>query len=321
MKTVCENIDRLITTESKTTAMARGITVPLYRAARNNDDPLTYQIASEIKSRLDSQEGSKFRFGLFTGVWSPEFLPNGENDGPIGSAVLGKALYLAGAEVVFCVEKEVGPVMKKLCSSLDLPSDIITLSRENEQENEKLANELDGAIFIEKIGPSKEGISHFATGFAREGQDALLGSMLNKMRNQGKLTIGIGDNGNEIGFGTIYEEARKIHPFGEKCKCPKEEGLITSLATDYILPSSISNLGAYGIAAALSLLMEDLEMLHKPEDELKLIKICTDMDCRDGGFGKAHDYVDGVVDQSMASFVKILQEMVTIYFNKEHRDF
>ena len=62
------------------------------------------------------------------------------------------------------------------------------------------------------------------------------------------------------------------------------------------------------------LLLEDLEMLLKPEDELKLIKICTEMDCRGGGFGKAHDYVDGMVDQSVASFVMILQEMVTMYF-------
>lgn len=164
-------------------------------------------------------------------------------------------------------------------------------------------------------------LRRFATGLARENRDAPLESFLNTMRDDGNITIGIGDMGNEIGFGKIYHEARKIHPFGEKCQCSDPDGLVTIMETDYLLPASISNLGAYGVTAALSLVTGNLEMLHKPEEELELIQICAEMDCRDGGFGKAHHYVDGVVDQSMASYVRMLQEMVTLYFSKGERGF
>ncbi|MEN1968881.1 glutamate cyclase domain-containing protein [Lentibacillus sp. N15] len=322
MITVCENIDRLITVESRLPSLPRGIAHLLYYAVRSNEEPLTYQIASEMKKRIEDNRDSTFTVGIFTGVWDPKWLPNGENDGPIGAVVLGKALYLAGAEVKFFVEKEIVPVMKALCTKLGVPATFIPLSREDDYENESIADELNGAVFIEKIGPSKEGVYHFASGLARgEHHDAPLELLLNKLRDNGKVTVGIGDMGNEIGFGKIYDEARKIHPFGEICKCKNPDGLVTKLATEYLLPSSISNLGAYGLAAAIALLTENLDILHKPEDELALIHICAEMDCRDGGFGKAHHYVDGVQDRSIAAYVRLLQEMVTMYFNVEERGF
>src|SRR5699024_12728503 len=98
MKTVCENIDRLITTEMRLTSLVRGTTSSLYNKAReatqNPDYSITYQIANDFKERID--KNNKFRIGIFTGVWHPEHLPDGENDGPIGAVVLAKALYDCG---------------------------------------------------------------------------------------------------------------------------------------------------------------------------------------------------------------------------------
>lgn len=319
MKIVCENIDRLITTESRLPALPRGIAPVLYDVARSNGDPITYQIAKKYKNMINARED--LTVGIFTGVWNAEWLPKGENDGPIGAVALGKTLYLAGVNVTYYVEKEIIPVMERMCSYLEIPANIVALSRDSAQKNAKIADEIDSAIFIEKIGPSKKGIHHFATGLARQGQDAPLESMFNKLKEKNKLTVGIGDMGNEIGFGKIYDTVKKVHPFGENCLCDEKDGFGTVLATDYMLPAAISNVGAYGICAALALMMEDLDMLHEPKDELELIQICTDMDCRDGGFGKAHNFVDGVVDQAIASFVEILKEMVTIYFKKEKRAF
>lgn len=131
----------------------------------------------------------------------------------------------------------------------------------------------------------------------------------------GKLTFGIGDIGNEIGLGKIYKQAREINPLGKQCKYPKKEVLITVLETDYLLPAAVSNLGAYGTAAALALLMGRTELLHKPEDELKFITVCRELDCRDGSFGAAHNYVDGVSVQALPAQVEILREMVTQYLN------
>lgn len=319
MKVICENIDRLVTTEMRLPYIQRGIIPALYAAARGEGEPIVYQIATAIKSML--AEGQP-KLGLFTGFWSPQWMPKGENDGPLGAVALGKALHLAGAEVVYCVEKEVIPVMKKMCDHLGIPANMHALSREGAEYNIHLADELDGAIFIEKCGPSKEGIYHYATGPARTGEDAQLDTMVNRMHELGKIIIATGDVGNEIGFGKIYDEAREIvKPLGKKCKCPAGDGIITALAADYLLPAATSNLGAYGMAAALALVMENLDLMHQPDDELKFIEIAAEMECIDGGFGKPGMYVDGISAKAVVAQVEILKEMVSMYFKTEQRDF
>lgn len=75
------------------------------------------------------------------------------------------------------------------------------------------------------------------------------------------------------------------------------------------------------MAAALALVMEDLKLLHQPEDELKLIDIAAEMECIDGGFGVPGPYVDGISASAVAAQVEILREMVTMYFKKEKRPF
>ncbi|PLS16047.1 hypothetical protein CVD28_18530 [Bacillus sp. M6-12] len=311
MKVICENLDRMVTTEIRSQYLPRGVVASLYDAVRqDHNEPITYQIASALKEKLDGKEECKI--GIFTGVWHPEYFPNGENDGPIGCVALGKALHLGGAEVIYCVEKEVAPIMEELCKHLQIPANIFSLSRTDVAHNEKLAEILDCGIFIEKLGSAQDGNHHFATGGTRPGQDAPLESMLTKMRDNNKLTIGVGDNGNEIGFGKIHDETKKVVPFNEK---------VTVMATDYLLPSSVSNIGAYGITAALALVMENLEMLHNPDDEVELIKICAALDCRDGGFGKAHNFVDGISDKSVASVVEIIKEIVSLYYTQEKRGF
>lgn len=318
MKIACESIDRLVTTEVRLPYLERGIIPALYDAARKDGDPIVYQIATAIKDCIDSTEG---RFGLVTGFWDPEWMPDGENDGPIGTVVLGKALTLLGAQVLYCVEKEVVPVMEKMCEELNTPGDFHVLSRESAEENARLADQLDAVVFIEKCGPSKEGIHHLATGPARDGKDAPLTLFLEKMHDAKKLSVGTGDVGNEIGFGKIYEEAREIVPVGRVCKCPAQEGIITALATEYLLPATTSNLGAYGMVAALEIVTGNLDLLHTPEEEIKLIEICAEMNCIDGGFGEAINYVDGIPADAVAAQVELLRAIVRSFFTKEKRPF
>lgn len=316
---MCESIDRLITTEIRLPYLERGIIPALYEAARKDGDPIVYQIATAIKEQLDK---GRNRIGIVTGFWDPEWMPYGENDGPIGAVVLGKALTLAGADVLYCVEKEVVPVIKKMCKRLNTPADIYALSRDCGEDNAKLAQQVDTAIFIEKCGPSKEGIYHLATGTARHGKDAPLELFVEKMAFLGKFTVGIGDIGNEIGFGKIYDEAREIVlPMGKECKCPAKDGIITGLATDFVLPAATSNLGAYGIVSALAIIIGNLELLHEPEDELDLIQICVDMQCIDGGFGEAINYVDGIPAKAVAAQVELLKNIAKAFFTKDKRQF
>ena len=126
--------------------------------------------------------------------------------------------------------------MEKMCEELNTPG-ISMYCRECGGRKRRLADQLDAVVFIEKCGPSKEGIHHLATGPARDGKDAPLTLFLEKMTDGKKLSVGTGDVGNEIGFGKIYEEAREIVPVGRMCKCPAQEGIITALY-GYLLPAT-----------------------------------------------------------------------------------
>lgn len=62
-------------------------------------------------------------------------------------------------------------------------------------------------------------------------------------RERGVLTIGIGDGGNEVGFGEVRDSVAKAHPFGARSHGDFPSGLITVTATDVVVAASVSNWG------------------------------------------------------------------------------
>lgn len=69
MKATCEMIDRLISTETRSPHLPRGIIPSLYESARGNGDPIVYLAAQAFKEEINSK--NKPKFGLITGVWHP----------------------------------------------------------------------------------------------------------------------------------------------------------------------------------------------------------------------------------------------------------
>ena len=63
------------------------------------------------------------------------------------------------------------------------------------------------AVTIEKLGRNKEGIRHSVMGtpLPKTG-DYYIDDFIVAMTEKGKLTVGIGDGGNEIGFGKIHDK-------------------------------------------------------------------------------------------------------------------
>jgi thiamine pyrophosphate-dependent acetolactate synthase large subunit-like protein len=76
----------------------------------------------------------------------------------------------------------------------------------------------------------------------------------NQVVKEGVLTVGIGDGGNEIGMGNIYDTVRKVVPYGDQCKCPAKCGIADSTLVDVTVVATVSNWGAYGIEACLAAL-------------------------------------------------------------------
>ena len=71
-------------------------------------------------------------------------------------------------------------------------------------------------ISIEKLGPNPEGIACSSTGTPSTEQRGRAEYMFDLAKARGIPTLGIGDNGNEIGFGLIIDAVRQYKPRGEK---------------------------------------------------------------------------------------------------------
>ena len=258
---------------------------------------------------------------VFTGVYHPENFPNGESDGPLGAAVVGNAIEKLGGDVTYCLEKETIPGTVHMLNYLEAGTKVIALDRENAENNTKLADQFDIAIYTEKLGPSKLGVTHYATGPSRGGYDSDISGFVNKFNADGKLSLGFGDVGNEIGAGFIYDEARKIVPLGTHCTCGKDDGIITCLASTYYFPVSVSNIGCYGLTAALGCLTKREDILHTAEKERALIKIGVEEVMLDGGYGINHEYIDGIPADTVCAVVEVLRCLAVICHDNSNRGF
>jgi hypothetical protein len=124
------------------------------------------------------------------------------------------------------------------------------------------------------------------------------------------LTIGIGDRGNEIGFGSISDAVRAARPDAATCQCGCGGGVVAATATDLLLPSAVSNWGAYGIAASLGLLSRDPGCLVTPAEESRLLQTAAVRGCRDGVRRRGTFSVDAVSGSVSVAVVRALEDLV-----------
>jgi hypothetical protein len=171
---------------------------------------------------------------------------------------------------------------------------------------------LDAVITVEKQGGNPAGVMHGISGVSRDGTRANVDGLMNRLNSTGKLTIGIGDGGNEIGFGKIYDAAKEFVPYATQCQCPCGKGILTVIGTTILYPVGVSNWGAYGLAAALALLTRDLTLAHDPARERDFLHIAMGYDLRDGGSGTNQFAVDGVPGDSSIAVVQILRDLVAV---------
>ncbi|MGP9702388.1 glutamate cyclase domain-containing protein [Halomonas sp. JB37] len=163
----------------------------------------------------------------------------------------------------------------------------------------------------ERLGPNESGIVHYSTGVAPK-NCVNVAPLFDKAAQQGVLSIGIGDNGNEIGFGRIHSFMQDFHPYGRETQTSKPGGAITVTATDIFLPASISNWGAYGIAAMLGFLLKDKELVQDSELEKRIIRACLDAGGWEMRYCTSRFIVDGAEGESSMAIVQLLRDMVRL---------
>ncbi|MBW2031049.1 MAG: DUF4392 domain-containing protein [Deltaproteobacteria bacterium] len=312
LREISDNIDRLITLDLP----FRTVSNKLYADTRAlYGDPITLLVARSLSESI--QKGG---VALIATGWPdrPHVSPDiAETDGPPGAALLGMALHKAKKAVaLFLTEERLVAPMEKVCASagfkvvpldklmdasesraplhaasvLGFPADV----SEAAEAAEDLLNTypVRAVISIEKGGMNEKGIIHTSRGDDTTGPMAKIDILVRKAREREILTIGIGDGGNEIGMGVIAEDLRQWLPFGKKCKCPCGGGIVPVTETDFLVPTAVSNWGAYGISTMLAILEENREIFHSAEVERQILRTCADAGFIDGGSG----YVNGGVD-------------------------
>ena len=119
-------------------------------------------------------------------------------------------------------------------------------------------------------------------------------SLFQFARLQGIVTIAVGDGGNELGMGKVRELVVKCIEMGET--------IASVIIADYIIVSGVSNWGAHGLEAMLSILAGQM-LLQDAETEKTLIEKMVEAGAVDGCSKKNEATVDGL---SLEQNVEIL---------------
>jgi hypothetical protein len=219
-----------------------------------------------------------------------------ETDGPPGAAALGSALRSLGRDVAYVTDK----FSKKVVEAVAEGETVIEFPVAGQSESEAYAAELicrfrPGLI----IAVERAGLTGDGTYRNREEADISDNNAKTDGLFQGHpVSLGIGDGGNEIGMGNLRDEIISL------------EGLTANpciTTTSRLIVSSISNWGAYGLVAALSMLTGRI-LLPSVELGTARVRRCVAAGAVDGMTGERKDWVDGRSPEEDAFCLKALHE-------------
>jgi D-glutamate cyclase len=255
-----------------------------------------------------------------------------ESDGPPGAAALAKALHdglglipflLVEAELVEtmteivhaaglrCLSPDEAMLAHRSASPLHAAA-VLALPKEwdaaQATADDLLARYPIGAfIAIEKGGVNDKGRIHTSRGADTTTTTSKADAVLVACTSKGIVTVGIGDGGNEIGMGSIRRELAPVLRFGQDCGCGCGGGVVPSNPTDALVPAAVSNWGAYAIIAALAILLDRRELLHRPLAETALLEACRRTGLIDGASGYTTASADGLDGNLHRRMVTLLQ--------------
>ena len=299
----CDVIDKLQCTEMRRRGKWRGFKWTLYELARaTSDRPLVLAAAEKLN-------GPPARIGIVTGAAVPEHMPAGENDGPFGATVLAQVLTRIGHRVSILTDPASAPPIEFLAKRAGIEAPVIRLNLHDQAQQETLAPQFDVLIAIERLGGNPRGKLHGINGYCRDAFRCNVDRLFTAHAKLGRASVAIGDGGNEIGFGRIYPQlSTQLSAFALTDKA--DGGIFSVIPADVLVVASSSNLGAYGVAAALALLRNDMSLCHQPEEEVALHHVGVGLGLMDGGGGGAIPWCDGIPAEASAAIVLLMRNIV-----------
>lgn len=179
-----------------------------------------------------------------------------ETDGPVGALALYKALETLGANPILVCGPPISAALKRDYRVYELS---VGDSSKGDQEAEHALAALhpDVVISIERPGQAQDGGYYNMRGESIAPRSACFDSFI---RHAKCPTIAIGDGGNEIGMGNIYEALQQLD-------------IKASVTTvDELLIADVSNWGAYGLMLFLGMWSgKDLLADVNPENILEYL--------------------------------------------------
>jgi hypothetical protein len=300
-----ENIDRLQCLEIQGRGLPRGVKGPLYDAARAVHDKPLVLAAVEILDRDPAH------IGIVSGAAVPDHMPAGENDGPLGTAVLARALTRIGHRVTIYTDPAAAEAFRVLTERYGLDVPVVELALHDTAQQAAIAGEIDIAVAVERLGGNVNGIIYGATGVSRQDFRCNVDHLFTTASALGKPTLSIADGGNEIGFGKIHAVLTETMPALNKADItPCGGGIVSVVPTDVLVMATSSNLGCYGVCAALAVKRNDPALCHTAEEEIALEHIGVGLGLTDGGTGQRIAAVDGVPVADNAAVVTLMQAIV-----------
>ena len=323
---VGEALDRVVTIEAKNMGMPHNNLKPMYEAARASTGgrPISMVAAERIHAAVKPGD----RVLLLSGAGYAPGMPKGENDGPPGVASLAKILYKGLNAVPVYVAEEchvepmvasshaAGLMVKEYRHARDQRLGAAFIVAPTKQSDvsawvDKVLDDIRPTVIIsaERLGPGVDGVIYSATALPFSGPDTTvehdtidIAELVTEGTKRGILTIGIGDHGNEIGFGRIHAAVAKAMPKGEI--------LCTRVPTDVLFPAMMSNWGCYAIEAALAFLLGNPALIHPPAQEERILRACLDAGGLEAIFTNTEFVADGLDGETSMACMQFLGNIV-----------
>jgi hypothetical protein len=266
------------------------------------------------------------RVWVVTGLVVPGTIPRGETDGPPGAAVLARALALGfGARVLLLAEAPVRPVVTAALDALAGAEGgpapwrracrVAALPRRRRAAafwiGRRFRRPPGAVVAVEKLGPNEQGVVHTAAGLDVTAAQARTEVLFVAAQRRGILRVGVGDRGNEVGFGAAARRLGAARGVGV-CACPCASSIACIVASDAPVAAATSNWGAYGVVAALAVLLRVPRLLHDPRAEVAMLAACVRAGAVDGMTRRAGLTVDGLPLSRQRAMVRKLRALVEV---------
>lgn len=320
-----EAIDQLVTLDIRSPAARGGFLRHLYAAARvlTGGQPISTAMADALLERV--QPGDVVV--LLTGAGYIPTMPKGESDGPPGAAALARVLHRGlGAVPVFAVEPHHADVMTaaSIAAGVSVRNVEYALATGNgaglvtsPDRQDEVDAWIDATltrlapsalIAIERLAPAVDGVVYAARGLPLSGPQQQnegltdISGLMTEAGRRGALTIGLGDHGNEAGFGAIRDTTLRVLDTGPT--------IATPVSADLVFPATNANWASYAIEAALAIRHRRPELMHPPEIEERMLHRIFQAGALEASRFSAELLIDGLDLQTSVSVVQILKNIV-----------